>query len=221
MSSITSSHESITSVLVKDDCPAAYVVMSDMVPECVAHCADYERLLEQRVDEKWAFSARDLPFADAQFDRIFTFAAFHHFGDHGDYSRALAEIGRVLKPGGRLVLMYEPATPRLLYRLALRRVNRKRAEEGVDEDVLVAAHLRQVGERLGFSLRAAPFAFYRYRDSVFVAGYYYLLAKLRLGRFATCTTNIVLEKSPELTSRTEGSRARAVRPFGAHRTAAP
>ena len=74
------------SVVLKDDCPDAYIVASDMVPDCVAHCRDYENVLGRTIDEKWAFSVRDIPFADEQFDRVFTFAAFHHFGDRGDYS---------------------------------------------------------------------------------------------------------------------------------------
>lgn len=182
------------SVLIKDDCPDAHVVTSDMVPDCVAHCGDYEQVIGRTVDEKWAFSARDMPFKDAQFDRIFTFAAFHHFGDRGDYRRTLAEISRVLKPGGRLVLLYEPSTPALFYPLAYRRVNRKRAEEGVDEDVLVTRRLRSVATECGLSVDAMPFAFYRYRSSPLVGAYYLAVAKLGLARFATCTANIVFEK---------------------------
>ena len=182
------------SVVVKDDCPEAYIVASDMVPDCVAHCRDYENVLGRAVDEKWAFSVRDIPFADEQFDRIFTFAAFHHFGDRGDYSRSLAEMSRILKPGGRLVLLYEPTTPSLFYPYAYRRVNRKRAGEGVDEDVLVAKRLRPIARQLGVSLRALPFAFYMYRDSMITSAYYFLLAKLGLGSYLTCTANIILEK---------------------------
>lgn len=184
------------SVLVKDDCPAAYVVASDMVPGCMAHCRDYEQLLGRRVDEKWAFSVRDIPFADAQFDRVFAFAAFHHFGDRGDFSQTLAELLRVLKPGGRLVLLYEPTTPSCLYRLAYRRVNRKRAAEGVDEDVLLAGHLAPLARQYGVTLRWLPFASYQYRDSLVTSAYYFALTRLGLASVLTCTANIVLEKPP-------------------------
>ncbi len=47
-----------------------------------------------------------LPFPDASFDAVFAFAAIHHASpSHHDFSnvpRALAEIDRVLRPGGTL-----------------------------------------------------------------------------------------------------------------------
>jgi SAM-dependent methyltransferase len=47
---------------------------------------------------------RELPFADASFDAaINLFTSIGYLGDDED-TRALAEIGRVLRPGGRLVL---------------------------------------------------------------------------------------------------------------------
>ena len=182
------------SVMVKDDCPTAHVVVSDVVVDCVKHCRRYERFLGRCVDEKWAFSVRDIPFADAQFDRIFTFAAFHHFGDHGDYEQSMAEIGRVLKPGGKLVLLYEPTSPAFLYPFAHRRVNRKRAHEGVDEDVLVDDSLKRVAAALGMTMTRISFPFYHYRDSVATAAYYYLLAKTGLSRWMVCTANLIFEK---------------------------
>jgi SAM-dependent methyltransferase len=183
------------SVIVKDDCPDAHVIASDIVPDCVRHCKRYESLFGRTVDEKWAFSVRDIPFADAQFDRIFTFAAFHHFGDHGDYAHTLAQIARILKPGGKLVLLYEPTSPAFLYRWAYDRVNRKRAHEGVDEDVLVIDRLKPIATALNMTVHATPFPFYRYRGSVAATVYYYLLAKLRLSPFMVCTATIVFEKT--------------------------
>jgi SAM-dependent methyltransferase len=47
---------------------------------------------------------RELPFADASFDAaINLFSSLGYLGDDED-TRALAEIGRVLRPGGRLVI---------------------------------------------------------------------------------------------------------------------
>jgi SAM-dependent methyltransferase len=47
---------------------------------------------------------RELPFADASFDAALNlFSSLGYLGDEED-TRALAEIGRVLRPGGRLVI---------------------------------------------------------------------------------------------------------------------
>jgi ubiquinone/menaquinone biosynthesis C-methylase UbiE len=47
---------------------------------------------------------RDLPFSDASFDAaICLFSSLGYLGDEED-TKALAEIGRVLRPGGRLVI---------------------------------------------------------------------------------------------------------------------
>jgi SAM-dependent methyltransferase len=181
-------------VLVKDHCPQAYVITSDVVTDCVKHCGRYEKLLARCVDEKWAFSVRDMPFADGQFDRIFTFAAFHHFGDHGDYTQVLAEISRCLKRGGKLVLLYEPTSPAYLYPLAYRRVNKNRAHDGVDEDVLVESKLRRIADKLGLTVRWMFYPNHRYRSSVAASLYYFLVSKLGTSKYMVCTANIVFEK---------------------------
>ena len=46
--------------------------------------------------------AERLPFADASFDLVFSWGVIHH---SSDMDRALAELVRVLRPGGQLVLM--------------------------------------------------------------------------------------------------------------------
>jgi SAM-dependent methyltransferase len=55
-----------------------------------------------------AGTAQEIPLADASVDAVFVAQAFHWFDD----SRALAEIVRVLRAGGSLVVMWnEPAGP--------------------------------------------------------------------------------------------------------------
>jgi SAM-dependent methyltransferase len=181
--------------MLKAQFPSCYLVASDLVPETVAYTERYERLLGCRVDEKWAFNCRDIPFADAQFDCIFTFASFHHFGANGDYAPALAEMTRVLRPGGRIVLLYEPSSPAYLYKRAFKRVNRNRSHEGVDEDVLVLGKLEPIVRRLGCAFHAEPMPFYRFRSSLPASNYYFLLSKLGpLSRAFVTTVNVTIEK---------------------------
>ncbi len=49
-----------------------------------------------------AAGAEGLPFPDATFDRVWTIHAFHHWEDG---VRGIAECLRVLKPGGRLLIV--------------------------------------------------------------------------------------------------------------------
>jgi SAM-dependent methyltransferase len=58
---------------------------------------------EQRMTYVNAY-AEDMPFADGHFDDVFCFNALDHTAD---FRRALIEIHRVLKPGGRFLLITE------------------------------------------------------------------------------------------------------------------
>ena len=51
--------------------------------------------------------ALDLPFGDASFDRVMSICAIEHFDDG---ARALAEMARVLAPGGELVMSADALT---------------------------------------------------------------------------------------------------------------
>lgn len=48
---------------------------------------------------------KDLPFADESFDAVFNFyTSFGYFADERDNERVIAEVTRVLRPGGRFLL---------------------------------------------------------------------------------------------------------------------
>jgi ubiquinone/menaquinone biosynthesis C-methylase UbiE len=96
---------------------SARVVASDYDPAQVGlaqeRLADLGGHIEFRVVD-----ARDMPFDDAQFDALFSFGVLHHIP--GGWRKAVAEIARVLKPGGWFVftdLVVTPRAGRLIRRL--------------------------------------------------------------------------------------------------------
>ena len=140
------------SLVLKRAVPGVSVHVSELSAAALLSAAKWEGLMGVRLDGKWACSSRDLPFADGQFDLLFTYEAFHHLGVAGDFSAALGEMVRVRKPGGRIVLLREPSAPAYLRRWQRRRVNRMRQvrlHADVDEDVLVLARLERDVRALG------------------------------------------------------------------------
>lgn len=71
-------------------------------PEATLENARREGVRE-RVEIQTA-DMRALPFADASFDVVVSRAAIHNLYDAGDRARAIAEVARVLKPGGHALI---------------------------------------------------------------------------------------------------------------------
>jgi len=189
--------QALASVLLKRAYPTCYIVASDMVPAALEFTNNYEKLLDSFLDEKWAFNCRDVPFQDNQFDRIFTFSAFHHFGIRNDFGGSLAEMVRILKPGGKIFLLYEPSSPKYLYRLIYEIVNRRRNHDGVDEDVLIPSKITNTSNELGCVSKIDYYTNYRNRDSMLSYLYYSTLTVLKfLQSFTVCTVNVLIEKRP-------------------------
>lgn len=94
-------------------------------------------------------TAEKLPFANAQFDLVFSTLTFHHWDDQRG---AISEVARVLKPSGRWLLAdFVPAGFMRYVRRAMRL--RQFPERSQLDAMLRPAGLRVVGERKVRGLR--------------------------------------------------------------------
>jgi SAM-dependent methyltransferase len=132
------------SCLVKRLYPQARVIATDISPHAIASIGQWERIFQVKVDDTAACRSYEIPVAGASVDVIFCFAAAHHFVAH---RRTLAEIARILRPGGRCFYFHEPSCTRFMYPAAYRRVNRIRPE--VPEDVLRYREIKELAQATG------------------------------------------------------------------------
>ena len=119
----------------------------DLAPRMIARASELARELPRA--EFVVGDSEQLPFADATFSALLCTSSYHHYPEP---SRALAEMARVLAPGGRFVLG-DGTADRALARIAdrlLRRVDRShvrlyRSEELVD--AMRTAGFEEIGVR--------------------------------------------------------------------------
>jgi ubiquinone/menaquinone biosynthesis C-methylase UbiE len=78
------------------------VIASDLTPEMLDHAVPYLENTELSDVERLVADAEDVPLPDASVDIVTCRIAPHHFADPG---RFVAEVARVLRPGGRFVLV--------------------------------------------------------------------------------------------------------------------
>ncbi len=128
----------------------ARVTGADLSPEMVA--AARARGVAAEVA-----NAEALPFADASFDAVFSNAALHWVRDH---DAMLAQVHRVLKPGGRLVAEMgghgNIAAVRVAFIAALARHGLADREDGVNYYPTPESYTRRL-ERTGFSVARMAF----------------------------------------------------------------
>lgn len=175
--------------LVKRLHPNAQVIASDISEWAVASLPKWEHVFSTKVDDFFACTGDDIPLLDDSVDLVFVFAAAHHFGCH---RKTLAEIRRVLRPGGRCLYLNEPVCPPPFYKAAVWRVNRKRPE--VPEDVLVTSKLLQIGRELGLEAEAHAYPHTMARGAVETVYFGAQRAFPPLARVLPSTANFVFTK---------------------------
>jgi SAM-dependent methyltransferase len=89
-------------------------------------------------------SGDELPFEDASFDLVLTVAALHHIAEPAAVRTTLAEMARVSKPGGRIVVWdHNPRNP--YWRNLMARVPQDDGSERLIPEAEVLAGLRSGG----------------------------------------------------------------------------
>lgn len=178
------------SCMIKERFGQNHVVFgSDISPAAVAESVEWQRVLRQTLDGVFACRSYEIPLTDESVDLVIVFAAAHHFGAH---KRTLAELHRVLRPGGTVLYLHEPSCPDYIYRPALRRVNAKRPV--VQEDLLRYRNLIKISREAGLSVsvRHAPTTTHR---GPIETVYYLALQKFAvLQQVLPCTVDIVIKK---------------------------
>jgi ubiquinone/menaquinone biosynthesis C-methylase UbiE len=92
-------------------------------------------------------SGTELPFPDDGFDLVLTVATLHHIAAPGDVARTLAEMVRVARPGGRILVWdHNPRNP--YWKLLMARVPQDTGEERLIPEREVVTGLTAAGARI-------------------------------------------------------------------------
>ena len=177
------------SCMVKRLLPNAHVTTTDISPHALQALMHWEHVFSVKVDEQYACKAYDTDEADGSVDLAFTFASAHHFIEQ---ERTIAELRRILKPGGVALYLYEPTSNKFFYPAMHWRVNRKRP--AVPEDILVPARLKRSALANGLDIRVDYFPSLIKRGPIEMIYYAIISALPLLTAVLPCSANIVIKK---------------------------
>ena len=113
---------------------------------------DFTRALRSRFPQIEVHEARaeELPFADDSFDVVLTVAVLHHVADPDDVRATLAEMVRVTRPGGGILIWdHNPRNP--YWGSLMARVPQDTGEERLIGEREISSGLRAAGARVVLS----------------------------------------------------------------------
>jgi ubiquinone/menaquinone biosynthesis C-methylase UbiE len=134
------------------------VTATDLTPNAVAITRRHFELMGVRAEEVRTANALDLPFPDNSFDAVWANGVLHVTGDT---FRAIQEVCRVLKPGGRAIISHfylKPSWMYLLHRLGRENIEHKEEDPPVNEFYTKAEILHMFA---GFDVMEAVLEHYR------------------------------------------------------------
>ena len=134
------------SCIVKLLCPNAHVIVTDISKWAIDSVHKWEHIFQVKIDEVEVCKSYDIHVDDSSISCAFCFASAHHFVAH---RKTLAEICRILEPGGHCFYFYEPSCRAYLYRLTSWRMQSKRQK--VTEDVLIYKEIQALANETGLS----------------------------------------------------------------------
>lgn len=109
------------------------VTAVDLTPNAVEFAKRHFEVAGAEADEIRTGNALDLPFADETFDAVWSNGVLHATGDT---QKAIAEVFRVLKPGGRAIISHfyrKPSWMYLIHRLGRENIEYKDEDPPVNE----------------------------------------------------------------------------------------
>lgn len=123
---------------------SAHYTVTDISEYAISSVKYWENIFEARIEQKKACRSYQMPFADQSFDLIFCYSAAHHFVEH---QKTLAELSRLLMPGGHIVYLHEPTSPVWIYPLTKWLVNKRPLV--TPEDLLIPNDILKFANRNG------------------------------------------------------------------------
>ena len=177
------------SSMVKHYHPNKNVILSDISEHAVESAVRWEGIFEVTLDGKQAFRSYETGLEKDSLDLVFCFASAHHFVKH---EKTFVELQRILKPGGKVLYLYEPVCRAYIYKLSFWRANRKRPQ--VPEDVLIYKRLLKLARQRGFKALMI-FSPTTKNRSVWGSVYYFFLGRLPyLQSIFPCTADFIFTK---------------------------
>lgn len=166
-----------------------YLYYSDVSLTAVKNSYRFENFFETKIDEKWVVEAETIPAPDNTFDQVFFFAGFHHVQDP---VKSVSECHRVLKNGGKLYLIFEPACPKILQRF----YHRHTARESIEEKEYTRREYDELLQKEFTTIKRHNFTGFYNRESRISMLYYLILSLLPnfLVNFLSCSQVIVAVK---------------------------